>query len=66
MIDKCTPEEDAAFGEIVRDNYRLKRSILQKADGSIVESKKSMKRQKPGHVKRAEREAIDRAVWGKS
>lgn len=66
MIDRCTPEEDAAFGEIVRDNYRLKRSILQKMDGSIVEAKKPMKKPKPAHVKRAEREAINRVVWGKS
>lgn len=65
MIDICSPEEDAAFGEIVRDNYRLKRVINQSADGTITENKKPMKRQKPAHERRAEREAIERVVWGK-
>lgn len=65
MIDLCTSEEDAAFGEICRDNYRLKRKINMTLAGKITEVKKPMKRQRPSPVQQAERRAIDKLIWGK-
>jgi hypothetical protein len=64
-IDLCDEQELEAFAEICRDNHRLKRVIKQDRWGNVTVEKKPMKRPKPAHVARAEREARERICYGK-
>lgn len=63
-LDMCAPEEDAAFGEIIKWCYKNKSSIRLVGDDLII-TKKPMKQPRTSHDKQQSRAAIDRLVWGK-
>lgn len=65
-FEPCDDAELAVWGEICRDSYKEKRVIYQDRWGDITVKRKPMKRPKPAHVARAEREAINRICYDRS